>query len=39
MNEIKYSIGTVGIASKDIEAFSGKIPKGVRVQIVGIDDV
>ena len=37
--EIKFEIGTVGIASKDIEAFSGKIPKGARVQIVGIDDV
>lgn len=34
-----YEIGTIGIASRDIEALSGKINKGDRVQIVGIDDV
>ena len=39
MKDGKYVIGTIGIASKDIEALSGKIPKGSRVQIVGIDDV
>ena len=39
MKDSKYVIGTIGIASKDIEALSGKIPKGSRVQIVGIDDV
>jgi hypothetical protein len=39
MNQKKYRIGTIGIASRDIEALSGKIQKGARVQIVGIDDV
>lgn len=39
MKEHNYAIGTVGIASKDIEALSGTIPKGAGVQIVGIDDV
>jgi hypothetical protein len=39
MNQNKYGIGTIGIASRDIEAFPGKIQKGDRVQIVGIDDV
>jgi hypothetical protein len=38
MKDSKYAIGTIGIASRDIETLSGKISKGSRVQIVGIDD-
>lgn len=38
MQEKYYTIGTIGIASKDLKALSGIIPKGARVQIVGIDD-
>ena len=39
MNQKQYGIGTIGIASRDIEALSGKIQKGDRVQIVGIDNI
>ena len=39
MREKYYSVGTIGIASKDIEALAGIIPKGAIVQIVGVDDV
>lgn len=37
--EIKFRVGTIGVASKDMETFSGKIQKGNRVQIIDIDDV
>ena len=39
MKEKQYKIGTTGIAARDLEAFSGTIKKGDRVQIVGIDEV
>ena len=38
MNQNKYGLGTIGIASRNIKTFSRKIQKGDRVQIVGIDD-
>ena len=38
MNNDSYAIGTVGTAAKDLEALSGKIQKGDRVQIIDIDD-
>lgn len=36
--EIKFEIGTEGVAAKDFESLSGSILKGARVQIVGIDE-
>ena len=38
MKQNNYVIGTVGIATKDIESSLGIIQKGDRVQIVGIDN-